>query len=178
MSVAANRYARALMDVLYPDKAEAGLEQLQSVASLLEQQPEARRFLENPTTAGARRNKVLQEIASALGFQKQITNFVGILLDKGRLELLDEIIDAYRKLLDDRMGIVRALVTVARPLDAAQQNELAMKLMERTGKTIRMEVAVDASLIGGVVAQVGSTVYDGSVRTQLQTFKNRLIEET
>ena len=166
------------MDVLYPDKAAAGLEQLQNFAALLKQEPDARRFLENPSTAGDRRNKILQEIGSALGFEKRVANFVGILLDRGRLQILDEIIDAYRRLLDDRMGIVRAVVTVARPLDAAHQSELEMKLMERTGKKIRMEVAVDASLIGGVVAQVGSTVYDGSVRTQLQTFKNRLIEET
>jgi len=166
------------MDVLYPDKAEAGLVQLESFAALLKEEPDARRLLENPTIAGDRRNKLLQEIASALGFDKRVRNFVGILLDKGRLELLEEIIDAYRRLLDDRMGIVRALVTAARPLDVAEQNELAAKLMERTGKKIRMEVAIDASLIGGVVAQVGSTIYDGSVRTQLQAFKNRLVEET
>lgn len=178
MSVAANRYSRALMDVLYPDSAESGLDQLQSFAALLKEQPDARRLLENPTMAGDRRNKLLKEIASALGLEKRVSNFVGILIDKGRLQLLDEIIDAYRRLLDDRMGIVRALVTAARPLNATEQSELEMKLMERTGKKIRMEIAVDASLIGGVVAQVGSTVYDGSVRTQLQAFKNRLVEET
>lgn len=166
------------MDVLYPDRAEAGLDQLQSFAALLKEQPDARRLLENPTMAGDRRNKLLKEIASALGLEKRVANFVGILIDKGRLQLLDEIIHAYRRLLDDRMGIVRALVTAARPLNATEQNELEMKLMERTGKKIRMEIAVDASLIGGVVAQVGSTVYDGSVRTQLQAFKNRLVEET
>jgi len=166
------------MDVLYPDKAEAGLDQLQSFAALLKEEPDARRLLENPTMAGDRRNTLLKEIASALGFDRRVTNFVGILLDKGRLNLLEEIIDACRRLLDARMGIVRALVTAARPLDATERNELEMKLMERTGKKIRMEVAVDAALIGGVVAQVGSTIYDGSVRTQLQAFKNRLVEET
>jgi len=166
------------MDVLYPDRAEAGLDQLQSFATLLKEEPDARRLLENPTMAGERRTKLLKEIASALGLDRRVANFVGILLDKGRLELLEEIIDAYGRLLDDRMGIVRALVTAARPLDATQHNELEMKLMERTGKKIRMEVAVDASLIGGVVAEVGGTIYDGSVRTQLQAFKNRLVEET
>jgi F-type H+-transporting ATPase subunit delta len=177
MSVAANRYSRALMDVLYPDHAEAALEQLESFAALLKEQPDARRLLENPTMAGDRRNNLLKEIASALGFDRRVANFVGILLDNGRLALLEEIIDAYQRLLDDRMGIVRARITAARPLDAAQQSELEMKLMERTGKKIRMEVAIDPSLIGGVVAQVGSTIYDGSVRTQLQAFKNRLVEE-
>jgi len=166
------------MDVLYPDRAEAGLAQLESFAVLLNEQPDARRLLENPTMSGDRRTRLLKEIAGALGFDKRVGNFVGILVDKGRLELLEEIIDTYRRLLDDRMGIVRAIVTAARPLDAAQQSELEMKLMERTGKKIRMEVAIDASLIGGVVAQVGSTIYDGSVRTQLQAFKNRLVEET
>jgi F-type H+-transporting ATPase subunit delta len=166
------------MDVLYPDRAESGLDQLEHFAELLKDEPDIRRALANPTTAGERRNKILKEIAGALGFDKSVANFVGILLDKGRLELLEEIIEAYRRLLDDRMGIVRARITAARPLDAAEQNELAAKLMEKTGKKIRMEVAVDASLIGGVVAQVGSTIYDGSVRTQLLAFKNRLVEET
>jgi F-type H+-transporting ATPase subunit delta len=177
MSVAANRYSRALMDALYPDKAEAGLEQLQRFAGLLREEPDARRLLENPTVPGHQRSKLLREIADALGFERRIFNFVGIVVDKGRLQLLDEIIDAYRRLLDDRLGIVRAVVTAARPLNSSEQNELATKLTERTGKKIRMEVAVDPSLIGGVVAQVGSTIYDGSVRTQLQAFKSRLVEE-
>jgi F-type H+-transporting ATPase subunit delta len=177
MSVAANRYARALMDALYPDQGEAGLEQLQQFAALLHEEPDARRLLENPTVAGDQRRKLLKEIAYGLGFEKRILNFVALIVDKGRLRLLDEIIEAYRRLLDDRMGIVRAIVTTAHPLDSAQRNELATKLTQRTGKKIRMEVAIDPSLIGGVVAQVGSTIYDGSVRTQLQAFKNRLVEE-
>lgn len=164
------------MDVLYPEKAEAGQEQLQRFASLLKEQPDARRLLENPTMAGDRRSKLLNGIGNTLGFEKRVINFIGILVDKSRLNILDEIIDAYTKLLDDRLGIVRAVVTAARPLDAAQQKELATRLTERTGKQIRMEVAVDPSLIGGVVAQVGSTIYDGSVRTQLLAFKSRLIE--
>jgi F-type H+-transporting ATPase subunit delta len=178
MSVAANRYARALMDVLYPDHAEMGQDQLDRFASLLRDEPDARRLLENPTMAGDRRRKLLDEISSALALDKRVRNFIGILVDKHRLKLLDEVIDGYRRLLDDRMGIVRAKVTAARPLNAAEQKELEIKLMERTGKQIRMEVAVDPSLIGGVVAQVGSTIYDGSVRTQLQAFKSRLVEET
>ena len=165
------------MDVLYPDHAEAGLEQLQRFAKLLDEQPDARRLLQNPTMAGDRRTKLLEGIGSTLGFDKRIVNFIGILTDKNRLELLDEIIDAYRKLLDDRLGIVRAIVTAARPLDAAQQKELSARLADRTGKQIRMEVAIDPSLIGGVVAQVGSTIYDGSVRTQLEAFKSRLVGE-
>jgi F-type H+-transporting ATPase subunit delta len=177
MSVAANRYARALMDVLYPDTAAAGLEQLQRFLSLLNEQPEARRFLENPTTAGERRKRLLKELFDALKMERRVANFVGILADRDRLPILDEIIQAYQKLLDDRLGILRARVTAAYSLDASQQLELAVKLEQATGKQIRMEVEVDPSLIGGVVAQVGSTIYDGSVRQQLQAFKSRLVEE-
>jgi len=176
MSVAANRYATALIDVLYPaDKAEAGLQQLQSFASLLNEQPDGRRFLQNPAMASERRMRVLKEIGAALGFDRRVANFVNILAERNRLPILEKIIAEYRRLMDDRLGIVRARVTAARPLDSAQQKELAAKLQHITGKQVRMEVAIDPSLIGGVVAQVGSTIYDGSVRQQLQAFKDRLV---
>jgi len=165
------------MDVLYPEKAEAGLDQLQRFAGLLNEQPQARIFLENPTMAGERRNRMLKEISDALSFDRRVKNFISILAERNRLPALDEIIQEYQRLLDERMGIVRARVTSAGILDSAQQRELATKLEQVTGKQVRMEVAVDPSLIGGVIAQVGSTVYDGSVRQQLQAFKSRLVEE-
>jgi F-type H+-transporting ATPase subunit delta len=93
------------------------------------------------------------------------------------LPILEEIIDEYQRLMDARLGIVRARVTAARTLDSAQQEELSRKLQTVTGKQVRMEVAVDPALIGGVVAQVGSTIYDGSVRQQLEAFKTRLLGE-
>ena|SRR5438093_3807523 len=176
MSVAGNRYARALLEALYPEKAEAGLQQLQSFAELLSEQPEVGRFLENPAMAGDRRKRMMKEISDALGLDRRLANFVNILADRNRLQILEEIIREYQRLMDERLGIVRAQVTAARSLDPAEHRELASKLEEMTGKQVRMEVAVDPSLIGGVIAQVGSTVYDGSVRQQLQAFRNRLVE--
>lgn len=175
MSVAANRYATALIDVLYPDKAEAGLQQLHSFVRLLNEQPDSRRILENPVMAGERRNRLLKEISSVFGFDRRVSNFVSILADRNRLPILEEIITEYQRLMDKRLGIVRARVTSAHALDSMQQQELAHKLQQITGKQVRMEVAIDPSLIGGVVAQVGSTIYDGSVRQQLQIFKSRLV---
>lgn len=177
MSVAANRYARALLDVLYPSKAADGLQQLQGFAALLRDQPEARIFLENPTMAGERRNRMLKEISDALGFDRRVANFINILADRNRLPVLDEIIQEYQRLFDDRMGIVRARVTASRALDQVQHRDLTDKLEQITGKQVQMEIAIDPSLIGGVIAQVGSTIYDGSVRQQLQAFKSRLVEE-
>jgi len=177
MSVAANRYATALIDVLYPDRAETGLQQLHSFLSLLTKEPDGRRFLENPAMAGERRNRLLKQISTTLGFERAVANFIRILAERNRLPLLEEIIAEYRRLLDQRLGIVRARVTAARTLDSAQQQEFARKLEQITGKQIRMEVATDPSLIGGVVAQVGSTIYDGSIRQQLQAFKSKLVGE-
>jgi F-type H+-transporting ATPase subunit delta len=175
MSVAANRYATALIDVLYPDRVEAGLQQLQSFLSLLNEQPNARRFLENPTMAGERRNHLLKEISAASGFDRRVANFIRILADRNRLPILEDIIAEYQRLMDKRLGIVRARVTSAQTLDPAQLRELALKFEKITGKRIRMEVATDPSLIGGVLAQVGSTIYDGSVLQQLRGVKDRLV---
>src|SRR5438552_16086462 len=177
MSVAANRYAKALIEVLYPDKAEAGYQQLEQFLSLLNSQQDLRRFLENPTTAGERRKRMLHDIASAMKMDQKVANFIGILADRDRLTILEEIVETYQTLMDEKLGIVRARVTSAQSLDPGQQKELSARLEKATGKQIRMEVAVDPSLIGGVVAQVGSTIYDGSVRQQLQAFRNQLSEE-
>src|SRR3989442_14228312 len=159
MSVAANRYAKALMDVLYPEKAEAGIQQLQDFLSLLNDQPDARRFLQNPTMTGDRRKRMLKEIFDALSLDRRVANFVGILADRDRLPILEEIFQAYQKLLDERLGILRARVTSAHSLDASEQRELAARLERVIGKQFLIEVAVDPSLIGRLVGQVGWNIY-------------------
>src|SRR5438105_8340587 len=120
MSVAANRYARALIDVLYPQKAEAGLQQLRDFLSILNDQQDARRFLENPTVAAERRKRLLKEIFEALGLDRRVGNFIGILVDRDRLPILEEVIQAYEKLLDERLGIIRARVTAAYSLNHSE----------------------------------------------------------
>jgi F-type H+-transporting ATPase subunit delta len=177
MSVAANRYAKALIDTLYPVRAEAGHDQLLRLNALLEDEPDARRLLENPTVPANRRRALLKEIGDALSFSSEIRNFVAILIDRNRLGILEEIIEAYQKFLDERTGVVRASVTTAQPLDSAARGELTAKLEMVTGKRVRMEVSVDPALLGGIVARVGGTIYDGSLRQQLQSFKARLIQE-
>ena len=176
MSVAANRYAKALIDVLSLEQAETGLNQLSSFSKLLREQTQARQFFENPTVPFDRRKSLARALGTKIGFDPKILNFIDILIERNRLDILDEIIPAYRKVMDEKLGIVRAVVTTAQPLDSAQQSELTAKLASVTGKQVRMEVAVDPTLIGGVVAKVGSTVYDGSVRQQLKAFRSALIE--
>ena len=176
MSVAANRYAKALMDVLYPDSAEAGYEQLLRFAVVLQDEPDAARVLANPSIAADRRKALVEAIGKALRFNPSVIRFLNLLVERDRLSLLDEITTTYQKLMDEKLSIVRAQITSAKPLDAGEQEQLVGRLRSVTGKQVRMQVAVDPSLIGGLVAQVGSTIYDGSLRQQLKTFKNRLTE--
>jgi len=177
MSVAANRYAKALLDVLYPASAELGLEQLVKFSSLLSSETQMRQLFENPTIAAERRKEVFKGIADSLSYESYVRNFINLLMERNRLDLLADIIVAYEKLLDEKLGIVRARVTSAGPLDAAQQRDIAARLEQVTGKHVRVELSVDPTLIGGVVARVGSTIYDGSIRQQLQVFKQRLIQD-
>ena len=177
MSVAASRYAKALLDVLYPAKAEMGREQLLKFSTVLSQQADARLLLENPTISGEKRKGLVSKISDTLGFDTPIGNFLALLTERNRLDLLDEIVGTYEKLLDDKLGVVRARVTSALELDSRQRDEVAARLQAMTGKKVRMEVFVDPSLIGGLVAQVGSTIYDGSIRHQLQAFRNNLTQD-
>jgi F-type H+-transporting ATPase subunit delta len=177
MSVAASRYAKALLDVLYPTKAEAGREQLLQFASVLSQEPDARVLLENPTVSVERRKDLVRAIGDTLALDTPVRNFLGLLVERNRLDLLDEIVSTYESLLDDKLGVVRARITSALELDSRQRDEVAARLQALTGKKVRMEVLVDPSLIGGLVAQVGSTIYDGSIRQQLQAFRNNLTHD-
>jgi len=91
--------------------------------------------------------------------------------------LLEEIVATYDTLLDEKLGFVKARVTTALELDTNQREHVSARLHALTGKKVRMEMVVDPSLIGGLVAQVGSTIYDGSIRQQLETFKNSLTQD-
>ena len=177
MSVAASRYAKALLDVLYPAKAEVGREQLLKFSSLLSQQAEARVLLENPTVSVERRKELLARVGDALALEPPIRNFLSLLVERNRLALMDEIVQTYESLLDEKLGVVRARITSAQDLDTKQRDEVVSRLQALTGKKVRMEVFVDPSLIGGLVAQVGSTIYDGSIRQRLQSFRDNLTQD-
>lgn len=177
MSVAATRYAKALLDVLHPDRSAAGLDQLRSFAEVLSREADARAILQHPTLATDKRKALLNKIGEALGLTDPVRNFLVLLMERDRLDLLEEVISTYERLLDDRQGVVRAQVTSALELDSKQQEAVAARLQTVTGKKVRMKVSVDPALIGGIIAQVGSTIYDGSIRQQLATFRSSLAQD-
>jgi F-type H+-transporting ATPase subunit delta len=136
---------------------------------------ELREVLENPSIEIAMKLKVVDAIAARLKMLPQVRNFIAVILEHHRLGELEEILTAYRDLADEDAGAVEARVTSSRPLNKAARAELEAQIAKLAGAKVRASYAEDASLLGGAVVEIGSTIYDGSVRAQLQQLKQRLI---
>lgn len=177
MSIASNRYARALLDHLYPDRAEDGRRQLQQIDTALRDSAELRVILENPTVSRERRNQLLTEIGRSISLSQPVANFLMAVADGRRIGKFSDIVRAYDQLLDERLGVVPVDVTVASELDDVQTQKLVSRLETLTRKRVKMRIRVDENLIAGLTARIGDTIYDGSVRTQLRAFGKHLIAD-
>ena len=180
-SALANRYARALVDVITkpgaavtPEKTTAELE---SFVSTFQASPELRNVLISPAVAPQKKRAIIAGLGERLGLSRTTQNFLYVITNHRRLGLLDQILAAIERLLDERLGVVRAEVASAQPVEPEQQSAVAAGLGKVTGKQVRARFSVDPSLLGGVVARIGSTIYDGSVRGRLQALERRLIAE-
>jgi len=181
-SAVATRYANALADVVTAPgssvRAEDILGELRSFEAALRESAALQNALVSPAVPPARKRAVVGKIADALKLSRIARNFLFVLIDRRRIAVLDSVLNSFEILLDERLGFARAEVSSARELTDAQRAALSAQLERMTGKRIRMRFAVDASLIGGVVARIGSTVYDGSVRGQLDSLGRRLATES
>jgi len=134
--------------------------------------------LVTPSVPAPRKKAVVGRIADLLKLSRLSRNFLFVLVDRRRIASLAQIIQSLEQVLDERLGFARVEVISARDLSEEQRGALAAQLERITGKRIRMQLTVDESLIGGAVARVGSTVYDGSVRGQLHTLERRMAADT
>ena len=153
----------------------AGLEQLVQVSALLDSEPDARKLLVNPVIPPERRGSFVAEVIRVLRLDSRVGKLLGLIVERRRLDILEDLIEAYRGMLDERNNIVRAVVTSANPLSVLQQHEVGEKLEKSLGKRVVIEVREDPSLIGGLVVRIGSTVYDGTLLQHLAGFKERLL---
>jgi F-type H+-transporting ATPase subunit delta len=151
--------------------------ELRAFEAVLQGSPELQNALTSPAVPPARKRAVVARLGETLGVSRMVRNFLFVLIDHRRVPMLAETIHAFELIVEERLGFARAEVTSARELTAPQQTILNSELERLTGKKVRMRVAIDDALIGGVVARIGSTVYDGSVRGQLQTLGKRLSAE-
>jgi F-type H+-transporting ATPase subunit delta len=177
----ANRYARALADLvldakstLKPEEALAGLRQFEETFAASN---DLRNILLNPAVTPARKRAVVAKLAAGLGIPTAIRNFLYVVINRRRIRLLREIRLAFEAQLDQRTGLARAEVRSARDLSPDERASIEAALGRLSGKTISGHFSTDPELLGGVLARVGSTVYDGSVRGQLGTLRRRLVSD-
>lgn len=172
----ARRYAAALADVaIAKSEAREVQEELNAWQAMIAASYELRQVVESPTIALDQKRKVLGKLIDRVKPRPTTTNFLQVLLQNHRLGHLAEINERFAQIIDERAGVVAATVTTARPMDEVSQESLRTSLSGLTGRKVRLSFETDGELIGGLVARIGSTVYDGSVRNQLQQAKERLI---
>lgn len=172
----ARRYARALLEVATEENSvDVVGERLQELSAALAQSPELTSVLSSPSHDRATRLGVLNAVLAQAGtVPSSLGNTLKLLNDRNRLGALPELATAFRELSDERAGRVRGTVTSAVPLSPAMVSSITADLAKISGKQVVVEAQVDPSLLGGVAAQVGSTLYDGSLRTQLKAMKQQL----
>jgi F-type H+-transporting ATPase subunit delta len=150
---------------------------LRSFTATLSQSVELQNVLLSPAVTLEKKKALLDKLANRLGINRITLNFLKIVTDHRRLSYLDEMLSGFQTLLDEKLGIVRAEVAAAQPVEEEEQAALAARLSEITGKKVRLDFSVDPRLLGGAVARIDSTIYDGSVRGQLQAIQRRLASE-
>lgn len=174
-SAVARRYAKALFELARDEeRLEAVREQAAEVAQLLEQHPDLRRVLLQPLHPVRERRAVLDAVLAKLDCDPLLRRFLILLLENRRFIDFDAIRDELERLADAAAGRRKAQVRSAVPLDEAQRERLREALSRRVGSRLELEVEQDASLLGGVVAQVGDLVFDGSLKSHLTRLRESL----
>ncbi len=172
----ARRYASALADVVL-DRSEAAEVQAELVTweGMIQSSPNLLEALRNPTVGLDQKRAVLNKLIERARPRQTTVNFLKVLLQNQRLTDLGEINRKLADTLDERGGMVAATVTTARTVPESSQQQLHAKLAGMTGKKVRIDFDTDPDLLGGIVTRIGSTVYDGSVRNQLEMIRTKMV---
>jgi len=178
MAAVTARYARAFADVVFEQKLDAqkSVIEVRAIEAALAESPALRHAWDNPAVNNPTKFKVLDAIIAAIGGSRITRNFIALLIERRRIRALSEVRAQFEAEVNQRMGIADADVTSARSLGDDEKRALEAQVAKVTGKKIRASYATDKAVLGGSVVKVGSTVYDGSVRGQLERLKQQLIE--
>ncbi len=175
LQTVARRYASALADVVIERKEEREVQQeIDQWASMIEANPELKEVFANPTIAYDQKRKVLEELISRTRVRPTTASFLRVLLRNQRLSQLRDVAERFAQVLDERGGVVSASVTTAKPIPEDMKNQVRETLMVATGRTVRVTFNTDETIIGGLVARIGSTIFDGSVQNRLQRLSDEL----
>ena len=173
-----NRYAKALLDVaLEHDSAGDAGRELEALQAWLDENPEVRGFFSLITAEKQEKRSVMLELLPHLGLSTFVGNLVRLLAENGRLHQIGEVVEAYRGLYRENQGILGVAVATAAELEDPERDQIRRAIATGTGKKIILEESVDPEIIGGLRYRIGSTIYDGSVRSQLSQLKRSLMKE-
>jgi F-type H+-transporting ATPase subunit delta len=171
----ARRYAKALFGLAVDSgQVEGWANSLVALQQVVDRSPDLQDVLANPVYSKEQRRAIVEKLAAALSLAADPRNLLFLLGDRNRLSYLSAIVTTFRDLADQHLGRLRAKVTSAVALDEGAAQAIADKLSQATKAMVLLDRAVDPAILGGVVAQVGSLVYDGSVRTQLEDLRQQL----
>jgi len=175
-NVVSRRYAKALVEIVQKDglldEVNGELKQVNDIIG----NPELFNFLSNPAINIAAKQEVLDAIVERSKTSELVAKFLNLLLEKDRLRFLNRVLFFYEELSYQIQNRLKVKVTSASPLPDQQRDEIMGKLTELTGKQVELTLESDPELLGGLVAQVGSTIYDGSLRNQLLRIREELID--
>src|SRR5512143_2575412 len=179
MAAVTSRYARALADVVLDRKLIPGRirEQVNAIVQLMAANPNLRNVWDNPAVPSDQKKKLLDAIGQRLVLDPMVRNFLAVLIDHHRIGMIDLIVRQFEVELDSRLGIAEAKVSSSRDLTTDERLALENQIKQLTGKAVRASYTTDKQLIGGAVVQIGSTIYDGSVRGQLNKLRETLSAE-
>lgn len=176
MASVASTYARAFADVILANHLDANhaVGGLRRIAGLMQESVDLRRVWENPAVPADQKRGLLDAIAQREGIERHVRNLVAVLIDHRRMHYLKQITAQLEKELDARLGFAEAQITSARELADAERRTLEAQIAKLTGKKVRAHFGLDSSLLGGAVVRIGSTIYDGSVRGQMERIKGAI----
>lgn len=176
MASVASRYARALVEVVLEQKIDADIARLQlrSIVDAVKESDDLRRVWESPAVLPEQKRAVLDAIAKQIGAVRPIRNFIAVLIDHRRIPMLGDIARQFEAELDAQLGFVEVEISSARTLTPGEKRDLENRVERITGKRVRPRYSMNADLLGGVSVRVGSTIYDGSVRGQLEKMRQEL----
>ena len=176
-TVFAPRYAHAFAQVAAANHLDvaAARRQMRDFSDTLSGSPELHEVLLNPSIPEDQKLRLLDAIAGRIGMLREVRNFIAVVMDHHRLDSLGEILTEYDRVADEDAGIAEAEITTARPLNEDDRIELEAEVARLAGGKVQASYREDATLLGGAVVRIGSTVYDGSVKAQLQQLKERLV---
>ncbi|MGB6482123.1 MAG: ATP synthase F1 subunit delta [Candidatus Acidiferrales bacterium] len=175
MSAIAQRYAAALADVAFEHKDAATIRKnLSDFVQAFAASADLRNLLANPVVSAAAKKSVAGEIAAKMDTHTEVRNFIFLLIDNGRTSIVDEIQQSFESEMNRRAGIVDALITSVHELSVPEKSQLTQALERVTGKKVQAQYQLNPQLIGGATVRIGSTIYDGSVREQLNRLRAEL----